>query len=407
MAVWTSNATLSLILGGLVLTVSLIPGLVWQYRRDGSMSGRRILGWCAVCLYLTALVVYTVLPLPDAPAQWCASHAVGHNLHPLAFMDDIRRETAGMAPLVALRSTVVLQVVFNVLLFVPLGVVLRRYFARGILGSTLIGFATSVLIETSQYTGLFGIYPCAYRVGDVDDVLTNTLGAFLGAVVAPALLWWMPSARALAARRLEPRPVTTGRRWMGMLVDALSFAGISFAVGVLVQVVGWLWGVEDEVATPLWTDGIPAVAAVLLVFVLPAWHNRGASLGQTAVWLTPKWVSRDGTRLEDASPLRRVLRSLVVVGPWAAAPWLVELIGNTPWGEHGPAELIRGLGVLAVVAAVVMVPFTRTHRSLSGILTGAVFVDARSPSADGPRNTTATRLTPQERDALGVKTGRG
>ena len=38
----------------------------------------------------------------------------------------------------------------------------------------------SLLIETAQLTGLFGIYPYAYRCCDVDDVITNTLGAALG-----------------------------------------------------------------------------------------------------------------------------------------------------------------------------------------------------------------------------------
>lgn len=392
-----------LVFGGLVLAAMLVPGLIWQYRRHGGLSARRVLGWCAVCVYSTALFVYTVLPLPDSPTQWCASHAVGHNFHPLAFVDDIRRETAGMAPLVALRSTVVLQVLFNVLLFVPFGVIARRYFGRGILTTTVLGFATSLFIETSQYTGLFGIYPCAYRVGDVDDVLTNTLGALVGALVAPALLWWMPQARVLATRRLEPRPVTSGRRWMGMLVDALCFGAITLSVAVLVQVVARLWFSDAAIDTPFWSDVVPEAVAVLLVFVLPAWHNRGASLGQTAVWLTPKWVSRDGTHLVDASAPRRVLRSLVVVGPWVVAPGVAELIGDAqPW-EEALAASVRALGSLAVVLALVMVPLTRTHRSLSGVLTGAVVVDVRSEIAGGPDNRTPRRLGPRELDDLGVR----
>lgn len=406
-----SNATLSLVFGGLVLAAMLVPGLVWQYRHHGGLSARRILGWCAVCVYFTALFVYTVLPLPDSPTQWCASHAVGHNFHPLAFVEDIRRETAGMAPLVALRSTVVLQVLFNVLLFVPFGVILRRYFGRGILTTTVLGFATSLVIETSQYTGLFGIYPCAYRVGDVDDVLTNTLGALVGAVIAPALLWWMPHARVLATTRLDPRPVTSARRWMGMLIDALSYIGVTVAVAVVVQVVARLWLSDVAIGTPLWSDVVPETVAVLVVFVLPAWHNRGASLGQTAVWLTPKWVSRDGSHLVDASAPRRMLRSLVVVGPWVVAPGVAELIGDAqPW-EQAAAASVRALGSLVVLLALVMVPFTRTHRSLSGVLTGAVFVDVRSEIAGGPDNRTPRRLGPRDLDALGVgessEVGRG
>ena len=59
----------------------------------------------------------------------------------------------------ALWSFTVLQVVLNVVLFVPWGVVVRQFLHRGLLVATLSGFGASVFIETAQLTGLFGIYP--------------------------------------------------------------------------------------------------------------------------------------------------------------------------------------------------------------------------------------------------------
>ncbi len=49
----------------------------------------------------------------------------------------------------------------------------------------LIGAALSCLIEFTQYTGLFGLVPCTYRVVDIDDVITNTLGTYLGVRLLP------------------------------------------------------------------------------------------------------------------------------------------------------------------------------------------------------------------------------
>ena len=43
----------------------------------------------------------------------------------------------------------------------------------------LIGTLLSCLIEFTQYTGLFGLVPCTYRVVDIDDLITNTLGTYL------------------------------------------------------------------------------------------------------------------------------------------------------------------------------------------------------------------------------------
>ena len=82
----------------------------------------------------------------------------------------------------------VLQVAFNVVLFVPFGVILRRYFNRSVLVTILLGAVTSLLIELTQLTGLWFFYPCAFRTADVDDLITNTLGTILGAVLAPVLL---------------------------------------------------------------------------------------------------------------------------------------------------------------------------------------------------------------------------
>lgn len=113
------------------------------------------------------------------------------------------------------------------------------------------------------------------------------------------------------------------------------------------------------------------VVAVLVVAVLPSVPARGATLGETAVWLVPGWP-----RVLDRSPVgdrtRRVTRALVVPGPLVLA-----LAASRVWSEH--AEWVQLPGLAWVALALVMVPVTSTHRSLSGVLTGAEFTDARSP----------------------------
>src|SRR5690606_31834415 len=108
-----------------------------------------------------------------------------------------------------------LQVALNVLLFVPLGFFVRRVLRRGVLVATLVGLATSLLVELTQATGVWGIYDCAYRLLDVDDLIVNTAGAAIGSI-----------ASVLVVRRREeqvelPTSVTLGRRWVGMVSDLL------------------------------------------------------------------------------------------------------------------------------------------------------------------------------------------
>lgn len=394
MNLWRQNAQTSLILGLIVFVLLFVPGLIWQYWRNGQFSFRRMLGWLAVCLYATALFVYTMMPLPSDRAGWCADHHVGYNLTPFAFINDIRDETAGMSAAQMAQSFPVLQVAFNVVLFLPFGAIMRRYFGRGILLSTAAGLATSLVIEASQYTGLFGIYPCSIRVADIDDVMTNTLGALLGAILAPALLWWMPSGKELSEQRLTARPVTSGRRWIGMFLDATLFWTTHVAVATGLNIVRWLvYGQVNETSAP-WENALAMGTALSVVFVVPALGGRGASAGQKIVWLTPKWISRDGSVLTDGNLALRVARSLVVVGPWAIAGFLPE---QTNW--NAPLGI---LAVFTVGAAVIMVPGSQSHRSLSGMLTGAVFVDSRDPFAGGPANEAPVPLNDAKKRELGL-----
>ncbi len=386
---WRQNLETSLILGAVVFVAMFIPGLIWQYWRHGQFSFRRMIGWAAVCVYSTALFVYTLMPLPENGVAWCAEHTVRSNFTPFGFINDIQRETAGMSTTQMLRSNVVLQVVFNVVLFLPFGAIMRRYFGRGIAFTTLAGLATSTLIEASQYTGLFGIYPCAIRVADVDDLIMNTTGALIGALIAPLLLWWMPSGKQLAAKRLSPRRVTAARRWTGMLLDVALFMGIQMGTTVVLFMGRWLLAgntgnAPTEGAT--WEPAVAAGVALIVVFVGPALTGRGASAGQKIVWITPKWVSSNGTHLTDGNLAQRIARSLAVAGPYVVS----ELMASQAWTWSGVVGLVS---TLAVLLAVVMVPGSRTHRSLSGWLTGAVFVDSRDPYAGGPDNEVPLPLT--------------
>lgn len=41
-------------------------------------------------------------------------------------------------------------------------------------------FGTSLAIELTQLTGIWGYYDCAIRTFDAEDIFNNTLGAVLG-----------------------------------------------------------------------------------------------------------------------------------------------------------------------------------------------------------------------------------
>ena len=158
-------------------------------------------------LYLAGLLIFTLLPLPSDPVAACAAIIHWDNFTPLgsfvAVADQFRDGER-------LRGTLyALSILLNIALFVPLGSLaettwrIRRMrrapegapadgsrLARSIphrrvLAWVAIGCVVSCLIELPQYTGLFGVVPCTYRVVDIDDVIMNTLGTYAGVRLLP------------------------------------------------------------------------------------------------------------------------------------------------------------------------------------------------------------------------------
>ncbi|WP_322788165.1 VanZ family protein [Anaerobacillus alkalidiazotrophicus] len=73
----------------------------------------------------------------------------------------------------------------NIVLFLPFGflapIVMKRL-RKSIIATTMMGMFLSLFIETSQF--LF-----TYRVSNIDDVILNTLGAFIGAILIKLCFW--------------------------------------------------------------------------------------------------------------------------------------------------------------------------------------------------------------------------
>lgn len=158
-------------------------------------------------LYLAGLLIFTLLPLPSDPVAACAAIIHWDNFTPLgsfvAVADQFRDGESLCGTLYAL------SILLNIALFVPLGALaettwrIRRMrrapegapadgsrLARSIphrrvLAWVAIGCVVSCLIELTQYTGLFGVVPCTYRVVDIDDVIMNTLGTYAGVRLLP------------------------------------------------------------------------------------------------------------------------------------------------------------------------------------------------------------------------------
>lgn len=357
---WTWPAYVAILLGGVLFVVLFAPLLALQSRRFGRLTLSRTIAVGLFSVYGVALVAYTLLPLPEQ--DWCSLHTSPPvQWRPFHSLDDLAN--AGSATAFA-----VLQVVFNVALFVPWGAFWRRYAGWGVGRTVLSGFAVSLLIESTQGTGLWGLYDCAYRVADVDDLLTNTTGALVGAALAPLLLSWVPRADLDTRRRGEPRPLTTSRRLASALIDVATVTIVGAVVTVVYRAIV-LYGLERPLPDEGdWSAQLPWEAlAFVLVLALPVLLGEPTP-GQRAVWLRPEFP--------DARPGRRVVRLVGGAGGWA----LLTLVGTLPPVATSDLASVPTVvaGAWAVVSAV-LIARDPEHRGPSFRWAGVALVDSRQP----------------------------
>jgi uncharacterized SAM-binding protein YcdF (DUF218 family)/glycopeptide antibiotics resistance protein/uncharacterized RDD family membrane protein YckC len=359
---YESSAIVAVMVGVLLIPVLFIPYVSWSYRRHGILApGRAVLAG-ATLVYLMTLWTYTILPLPDPATLDCSNGGVRPRLAPFASFSEIDLAANGW------RDPMLTQMVMNVALFVPFGMLLRHLIKpRRAAWIVAAGFGVSLLIETSQLTGIWGIYPCSYRLFEVDDLITNTLGVTIGVLLAPALRL-VPGQKELP--RDEARVVKRGRRLLGMLVDFMAVTLL--AVVVYLPFGAWArdsgrFGTDvlyDRIHS--WVELIVSMAVLLLV----PWRVRGATLGQVVTYVRP--VAADG---QPPSAGQRLLRWATGLGGYFVATSLGTITGWSPL--KAAASLFA---VISLAAVVIWHP-----RGISGWAARLSLVDSRDSGVESSR----------------------
>ncbi|QEP07158.1 VanZ family protein [Glutamicibacter sp. ZJUTW] len=359
-------ATIAILGGAFFLASAGIFLLAVQYRRHGRLSWRRTITTATAAIYGFGLFSYTMLPLPSSRDEFCRPGVAIPQLVPGRFLDDfklaiVERGLSGFA-----TSFTLWQVLFNIILFMPLGILAVRWLRGNIITGVLLGFAASLAIELTQYTGIWGLYTCAYRVADVDDLITNTAGALLGAVIA-----YLPMFRFLSgpveadAAQAPARPVTRARRALANVFDAGFTSGALFVISAALELLQRLGGMEFG---KQWMNFWLPLIVVFFVFWLPSLAPGRATLGQRCAWLMV--ASKQG----GPSPAgRALLRSLLGFG---GINFLFQI--STSMDEISVYPLLNMLAVIYIAISAFYFIFDADHRGLAGKISGTGFIDRRA-----------------------------
>ncbi len=201
-----------------------IPYMIFIYRKYGSISPLRTLIVYSFILYLISAYYLVILPLPEI-SEVAKLTTPKVQLMPFNFISDIMANSSLVLTdihtyLPALKESYIYNVLFNILLFIPLGIYLKYYFRCDYKKTLLISFLVSLFFELTQLTGLYFIYPRPYRLFDVDDLIMNSLGGSIGYLLTPIVSLILPSREKIDNKSyIRGKKVGYLRRFIALFID--------------------------------------------------------------------------------------------------------------------------------------------------------------------------------------------
>lgn len=335
-----------------------VPASILLLRRRGRLDWRAGSLSIAALLYACGVIVATLFPTgacyPPLSAQ----------LVPGSSVLDVLQQGG-----VALSNPALRQMLLTVLLFVPLGMLVRRSGRPSIVATVAIGLGVAALVEVTQLTGTFGLAACQYRLFDVDDVLLGGVGALVGGLAAP-LVRRLPGQSDARLHAL-PRPLTAWRRLGAMAIDVAVSIGVGGAVMVL--------GIGGVGLVVLLTSGSEREAPVALVNAIGVVVGASGALAAAIVHLLV--VLRTGRtvgELVGSLDARRESGEPAGIGR-RAARWALGIGGWTLLSAFAYDPATQTLAVVWAAAAIVLAFRSRAHSGLPLRLTRQLARDARDP----------------------------
>jgi len=224
----------------IISIIFAIPFILHNYHKYGSISPFRVLIIYSFILYMITIYFLVILPLPNKSDVIPKNNMV--RLIPLEFIRDFMRETSfdlqnPSTYLHTLMEPCFYTVAFNLLMTVPFGMYMRYYFKCNLKKTVIFSFMLSLFFEITQLTGLYFIYPYAYRVFYVDDLIINTLGGVIGYALMGIIDDFLPTREEIDNKSLKNSMTVSGLRRIAIFyLDSFLFIIIFILVSLFLQI---------------------------------------------------------------------------------------------------------------------------------------------------------------------------
>ncbi|MED4075155.1 VanZ family protein [Lysinibacillus fusiformis] len=245
MSTYTQSILIAFFITIILSFVLFIPWLIYTYRKYSYLSMSKTIIMFSFIFYFLSALCLVLLPFPST-RDTCSLQSpdtVHTNLRLFQFVEDILKDSGVVLTnpstwLAITKQQAFYQAFFNFLLLMPFGVYLRyflqerRYWKRAF----IISFLLTLFYEITQRTGIYGIFNCAYRIFDVDDLLLNSVGALLGFFLAPIVWALFPSHEEVEAKAAEMekkdivKPISI---LLALVIDLFIVQVILFIIGAL------------------------------------------------------------------------------------------------------------------------------------------------------------------------------
>jgi glycopeptide antibiotics resistance protein len=360
MTVWATEFSIAIVLFLIAFPLALMFLVYHHYHKHGTFRGWSALVTTLTFFYIMGIVAFTLFPLPERGLHDCVAGTTSTHwqLVPLSSVGPVIDTFDSLGIPGALVSSTFLQVLLNMLLLAPLGMLLAYRYKKSLGYTVLAGLGVSLLIEVTQGTGVWRLYDCPYRLADVDDLITNTIGVAAGWAIATLLARWLPDPTP--ARNPDLAPPTVRRRMFAGVLDLLSLVLVVSLVDAAIT--GMSKGLTGRDIASQFETPVDIVAffsiAIALFWVVPVLRRDDATPGQIVTWL----ASVNGRNDRSASAAQTSVRFVVRWVPMVAGLFFLHpVIVLVVFGYESLSVLLRS-----------------DRNSLSGAIAHTVTVTRRS-----------------------------